>query len=98
MERVAVDSGVVVAVGYDADRELLQIEFRGARVYEYEAVPASVHAWLMRVHAKASFIRRMITPNYRYRALASVEGREPSAEDLEAALRRSIADLRGESR
>jgi hypothetical protein len=97
VDRKAVESGAVVAVGYDADRELLQIEFPGARVYEYQAVPASVYAWLMRVPEKGSFIQRMIAPNYRYRALAPGEGREPSAEELEAALRRSIAVLRDEA-
>ena len=71
MERVALDSTTVLSVGYDPALQLLEVEFRGGRVYEYYEVPAGVVQWLQRTPKKAAFIRRMIEPNYAYRALAA---------------------------
>lgn len=78
-----------MSVGYSAEQQRLEVEFRGGRVYEYLDVPPSVHAWLMRVPNKSGFINRMLSPAYRFRALAP----EHTCGDLEAALRRSLAAL-----
>ena len=48
MNRVAVDSTSVASVGYDERKHVLEIEFRGGRVYRYLDVPAAVHRLLLR--------------------------------------------------
>ncbi len=43
MKPTAVESATLATVGYDADRKLLQIEFRDQSVYQYFEVPTEVH-------------------------------------------------------
>jgi hypothetical protein len=41
MNRNRVESSSLAAVGYDADREILEVEFRHGAVYQYQGVPLS---------------------------------------------------------
>ena len=88
MERVAVESKMLAAVGYDATASVLEIEFRSGRLYRFEGVPASVHAWLMRTPAKGAYFARMIRDQYPFR---DVTPGEPS--DLAQELQRSLDRL-----
>lgn len=42
MQRELVDSSCVRAVGYDADSEVLEIEFHSRKVYVYYAMPKQI--------------------------------------------------------
>lgn len=46
MERVPQSSSSVVSLGYDPAAKLLEVEFRGGRVYQYADVPPDVYAEL----------------------------------------------------
>lgn len=47
MKRVAVDSSSLRALGYDPEREVLEVEFRSGALYRYQQVPAEVVAELL---------------------------------------------------
>ncbi len=95
VERELVESKALVSIGYDACDRVLEVEFRGARLYQYFDVPPAVFDWLMRTPDKTAYLRRMVQPSYRYRALC-VPSPE-SALELEEALRRSLRQPAGAS-
>lgn len=68
-------SGALASVGYDAESEALEIEFRSGRVYRYEQVPASVHDWLLRAPNKGIFVTRQIVGRYPERSLPDARPR-----------------------
>jgi hypothetical protein len=47
MEREEVTSSNLRSVGYDAESQILEIEFKQGAVYQYYEVPPEVHASLM---------------------------------------------------
>ena len=90
MERTPVDSETLVSVGYDAASSTLELEFRSSgRIYRFDGVPASVHAWLMRTPTKGSYFNKMIRDVYPYRDVTP--GLPPR--DLAEDLRRSLEQL-----
>lgn len=64
MQRVAVDSTSVASVGYDEHRHVLEIEYRGGRVYRYRAVPAAVHRLLLQAQSIGEFVNRIVKPKF----------------------------------
>ena len=66
MTATAVDSTTLATVAYDADRELLQIEFRDRTIYRYFSVPAEVHAALLRAASKGNYFNRVIRGRFAY--------------------------------
>jgi hypothetical protein len=98
VQRARVDNSFSVrSVGYDAATQRLQIEFRSGRVYEYDAVPSSVHEWLMRVRNKGAFITRMVTDKYRFRVVpedpTELGDTKAASASLEESLRASLDAL-----
>ncbi len=64
MKRVAVDSTSVASVGYDPGAHVLEIEFRGGRVYRYLEVPEAVHRLLLRAPSIGDFVNRVVKPKF----------------------------------
>jgi hypothetical protein len=60
MKPVPVQSTTLTTVAYDADRELLQLEFRDQTVYRYFDVPAHLHENLLRASSKGSYFNALI--------------------------------------
>ncbi len=46
MERQPINSTSLRAIGYDAGRQVLEVEFRGGGVYRYTGVPPDVYVGL----------------------------------------------------
>jgi hypothetical protein len=69
VKREPLESRALRSAGYDAEAQLLEIEFRSGRVYRYEQVPASVYDWLLRAPNKGIFVTRQIAGRYPERAL-----------------------------
>lgn len=88
MERSPLASRTVLSAGYDAERQVLELEFSSGRIYQFDGVPRPTYDWLVRTSSKGSFVTRMINGRYPYRDVthASVE-----PVDLEAALRASLS-------
>lgn len=86
MRTVPVESSTLAAVGYDAVRKLLQLEFRSGAVYQYFGVPAAIYESLLNATSKGSFFNRSIRGRFPYgaaagrpavqHAMASLRGRE----------------------
>jgi len=60
MERMPVSSSTILSVGYDADFESLEIEFRNRHVYRYYKVPGHVHEGLMDANSLGRFFNLIV--------------------------------------
>ena len=60
MKRQLVRSTSLKSVGYDADTQTLEIEYRHGRVRRYVGVSAVVHAALLSVPGKAQFVEQVL--------------------------------------
>lgn len=65
MMRVPVESSSIAAVGYDAERHTLEVEFAHGAVYQYLDVPAEAYAALMAADSKGGrFLNAVIRGAY----------------------------------
>ena len=60
MKPTVLESTTLATVAYDADRQLLQIEFRDRTTYRYFNVPIDVFETLLRASSKGSYFNRVI--------------------------------------
>ncbi|HYH06157.1 MAG TPA: KTSC domain-containing protein [Thermoanaerobaculia bacterium] len=65
MRTQRVSSSVVVAVGYDAPRRILEVTFRNGRTYYYVNVPPAVYRSFMSAESIGTFLNEVIKPKYR---------------------------------
>jgi hypothetical protein len=75
--RVPVTSGNVASVGYDADEQRLEVQFKRGGIYAYAGVPAAVHAELMAAPSIGSYLATSIKPIY---TCEKVEPTTPAAD------------------
>lgn len=66
MQRTPVQSTNLVSVGYDAETQVLEIEFGEGAVYRYKNVPAEKHRELMRAQSKGGYFLRNIQRQYQW--------------------------------
>lgn len=66
MIRQHVISSDLVAVGYDADKQVLEIEFLDGSVYQYSHVPMSIHQGLMAASSHGRYFHAHIRGRYSY--------------------------------
>jgi lysyl-tRNA synthetase, class II len=66
MKTFLVDSTTLRRVGYDAERQLLQIEFQNLSIYQYFDVPAAVCEELMQAPSKGAYFNRSIRPKFNF--------------------------------
>ena len=66
MQRTPVDSSNIASVGYDEDRQVLEIEFQGGEIYQYSDVPKSMYERLMSAGSKGQYFRQNIKDTYKY--------------------------------
>lgn len=64
MEREAVQSSVLVSVGYEDG--VLEVEFVGGAVYRYADVPVAVYEGLMAAESHGTFFNEHVRNAYRY--------------------------------
>jgi len=86
MDRQGVASKAIRSMGYDEAGQVLEIEFRNGRVYQYTAVPPSMFEWLLRTSDKGGVFNRLIRDRFAERDVTPV----PDVQDLEALLRASL--------
>ena len=74
MNFTPVESSTLVAVGYDHDDELLQLEFCSSHAaYQYFAVPAAVYEALLAATSKGSFFNQAIRGRYHFVQVAGLQ-------------------------
>jgi hypothetical protein len=67
MHRLPVKSSDVVSIGYDAKEQILEIEFRGNRIYQYSEVPQDIYNHFMRADSYGNYFNTYINKHYKYR-------------------------------
>lgn len=65
IERRPVQSTVLAAVGYDAAKRLLEIEFHSGAIYRYLEVPEEMHRRLLAADSKGHFFGANIRDKFR---------------------------------
>jgi hypothetical protein len=64
MLRDEVESSVIKSVGYDRKTNVLEVEFRTGRIYQYLLVPQSVYRELMRSDSIGKYFNAEIRGSY----------------------------------
>ena len=65
IERQPVQSTVLAAVGYDAAKRFLEIEFHSGAIYRYLEVPEEIHRRLLAAESKGHFFGANIRDKFR---------------------------------
>ena len=65
IKRKPVESSVLAAVGYDAERRVLEIEFHSGAIYRYLEVPEEIHRRLLAAESKGHFFGANIRDKFR---------------------------------
>ena len=65
IERHPVESSVIATVGYDAGKQMLEIEFRSGAIYRYLEVPEEIHKRLLAAESKGHFFGANIRNKFR---------------------------------
>lgn len=66
MQRKPVSSSNIASIGYDADSNTLEIQFKNGGIYRYYGVPQTVYAGLMAASSHGSYLAQNIKDRYRY--------------------------------
>ena len=66
MERDKVVSSNLASVGYDAKKEILEIEFKHGGIYQYYDVPYEIYGDLMNAESHGSYFFHNIRDVYEY--------------------------------
>jgi len=64
MERKRVSASTLRSVGYDADRQILEIEFSSGSIVQYTGVSPEVHRRFMSSPSPGSFFEDQVDENY----------------------------------
>lgn len=64
MRRKPIDSSAIASVGYNPEREELEVEFRSGSVYRYFDVPQEIYEDLLQAPSKGRFFASFIRGQY----------------------------------
>ena len=64
MERKRVNASTIRSVGYDAGRQVLEIEFSGGSIVQYSGVSPEIHRRFMSAPSPGSFFHDQIEENF----------------------------------
>ena len=66
MERQSVSSSNLASIGYDAENEILEVEFKHGGIYQYFDVPENVYDELMNADSHGVYFSANIRNNYEF--------------------------------
>ena len=64
MERSPVTSSNIQSIGYDADAQILEIQFNNGGVYQYSGVPEYEHTGMMNAESHGKYFHANIKNRY----------------------------------
>lgn len=70
MERTEVSSSAVRSIGYNAETQVLEVEYLGGGVYQYTNVPASEYEALMSSSSVGKYLQNNIKSAYSARKVS----------------------------
>jgi hypothetical protein len=77
IQRVTIRSSVIPTVGYDTDREILEIEFHNGAVYQYFEVPPHIHQKLVTADSPGTYFNANIRhADFKYRQLVPTASKQ----------------------
>jgi hypothetical protein len=74
MKLKKVKSSNIVAVGYDAKKKMLAIEFNGGVIYNYKDIPPQTYHKFMNAVSKGSYFHSHIRDIYKYEKVEKEDG------------------------
>ncbi len=66
MQRVAVASSNLASIGYDAENQVLEVEFKNGSIYQYEGVPEFAYSDMMTADSLGSYFNANIKSQYAF--------------------------------
>lgn len=66
MKRQSVESSNLASIGYDAENEILEVQFNHGGVYQYFDVPQNVYEELMNADSHGVYFSANIRNDYQY--------------------------------
>jgi len=69
MERIPVSSSNISAIGYDADNQILEVEFTTGAVYSYSGVSSDEYEGFMSSDSKGKYFHANIKNRYSFTKL-----------------------------
>lgn len=69
MKRQVVESSNLASIGYDEDKQILEIEFKHGGIYQYIDVPIRVYEELMDADSHGKYFATNIRNDYEYQKL-----------------------------
>lgn len=69
MQRQSVSSSDLRSVGYDAETQVLEIEFHSGGIYQYSRVPESISRGLLGAASKGRYFHAYVKDRYSYRRI-----------------------------
>ena len=66
MKPIVVESTTLASVAYQADSEILELQFRNQAIYRYFRVPAPVYEALLSAPSKGRYFNRLIRGRFPY--------------------------------
>ena len=66
MERQSVSSSNLASIGYDAENEILEVEFKHSGIYQYFGVPENIYDELMNADSHGVYFSANIRNNYEF--------------------------------
>jgi hypothetical protein len=74
MERENVQSSNLVSVGYLPENKILEVEFKGGTIYQFDQVPPEVWAEFQKAPSKGQWFAAEIKNRYTHRKIEQVKG------------------------
>lgn len=69
MNRQSVESSNLASIGYDAENEILEVQFKHGGVYQYFDVPNNVYEELMNASSHGVYFSANIRNDYEYQKM-----------------------------
>ncbi|NEW79035.1 MAG: KTSC domain-containing protein [Gelidibacter sp.] len=69
MNRQSVESSNLASIGYDAENEILEVEFNHGGIYQYFDVPENVYEELMNAESHGKYFSANIRNDYEYQKI-----------------------------
>jgi len=67
-----VRSSAIEAVGYEPERQCLEVRWGGQRrVYRYHRVPVEVYEELLQAESKGTYVNEQVKPRYLYEVIGA---------------------------
>lgn len=93
MQRLPVKSSDIVAVGYDPKERVLEVEFQGQRVYQYQEVEPDVYERFMKADSYGQYFFASVNGRYRYQRVDEAGKPKPEAVVFVTGNQRKLRDL-----